>query len=217
MMSVSLLPTRSPWKVFVMWARASATPSRSSCGGCVSKRSMSNVPSALLIPATLPHRCRPAAAGAPGRRRVRAGLNARPPTPMDTARASFVGRAAAPFSGAVLEDIQVVEHRRHIGKCHVLLRGRLRLWQFRVLHRRLVRVEEHDREVAARLVAVGRQDLPPDGALALAGPSPPLVGLADGVEIGSAELDHLHKTHLLAPPVDERCSVNTSPRRGADQ
>ena len=52
----------------VMWARASVTPSRSSCGGCVSKRSMSNVPSALLIPATLPHRCRPPAAGAAGRR-----------------------------------------------------------------------------------------------------------------------------------------------------
>src|SRR5215510_13867994 len=66
MMSVSLLPARPPWKVFVMWARASVTPSRSSCGGCVSKRSMSNVPSALLIPATLPHRRYRAAAGPRG-------------------------------------------------------------------------------------------------------------------------------------------------------
>src|SRR5262249_24084055 len=50
MMSVSLVPTRSPWNVFVMWARASFTPSRSSCGSWVSKRSMSKVPSALLMP-----------------------------------------------------------------------------------------------------------------------------------------------------------------------
>src|SRR5215468_8121607 len=55
MMSVSLVPTRSPWNVFVMCALASFTPSRSSCGSWVSKPSISKVPSALLMPVTLPH------------------------------------------------------------------------------------------------------------------------------------------------------------------
>src|SRR5262249_28439517 len=101
MMSVSLLPARSPWKVFVMWARASVTPSRSSGGGCVSNGSMSNVPSALLMPATLPHRRRP------GCRRV-----AGPPTHASRRRAPrSVGEAVGDESEADSQHPDVLADR----------------------------------------------------------------------------------------------------------
>src|SRR6266699_3248944 len=110
MMSVSLVPTRSPWNVFVMCARASFTPSLSSCGSWVSKRSMSKVPSALLIAATLPH----GADSRPPRNRAdpaRTGRTAR----YRGERLSYSGR-----SGPVLDDVQIVEDRLPVGKLHVL-------------------------------------------------------------------------------------------------
>src|SRR2546429_5133250 len=126
-------------------------------------------------------------------------------------RLSYSGR-----SGPVLDDVQIVEARLPVGKLHVLRGSSLRLGKVRVLHGRLVRVEEHDREVAAGLVAVGRYDLPPDGALALRGLPPLRVHPADAVQVGGGELEHLHETHLVAP-LRSVVFRDTSPRPEVDQ
>src|SRR5690348_12132401 len=125
MMSVSLLPARSPWNVFVMCARASFTPSRSSYGSFVSKRSMSKVPSALLIPVTVPHG---ADSGGPGPAAVRRARETAAcprqagPRGVRGERLSCSGR-----SGPVLDDVQVVEDRLPVGQLHVLRGSGLRL------------------------------------------------------------------------------------------
>src|ERR1700760_2824254 len=49
MRSVSLVPTRSPLNVLLMWARDSFTPSWSSYGSSASNRSRLNVPSAFAM------------------------------------------------------------------------------------------------------------------------------------------------------------------------
>src|ERR1700760_296672 len=59
MRSVSLVPTRSPANVLLMWARAILTPSWSSYGSSASNRSRLKVPSALAMAASLPQVARP--------------------------------------------------------------------------------------------------------------------------------------------------------------
>ena len=53
MRSVSLVPTRSPANVLLMWTRDILTPSWSSYGSSASNRSRLKVPSALAIEASL--------------------------------------------------------------------------------------------------------------------------------------------------------------------
>src|SRR2546421_6047002 len=57
-------------------------------------------------------------------------------------------------SAHVVDDVEVVEGWRTVAESHHLLRELLRDRQVGVLHRIVVRIEEHDVEVAARVVTV---------------------------------------------------------------
>ena len=104
-------------------------------------------------------------------------------------------------------------NRRPIGKSSQLLSQLLCLRQRRILHRRFVGVEEHDVEVAVRVVAVLAQEATPGGPLPFGRLLPVLDVLASIVHPRRAELDDLYKAHCASP---FRATGQASPAHGSD-
>src|SRR6266545_1504375 len=98
-------------------------------------------------------------------------------------------------SGPVFDDVEIEEPRRSVEKGHLLLGERGRLGQVGVLHGRLVRVEEHDDQVAVRVVVVPGDEGPLHGALTFGRREELVAELLKLVILPGPHLDDLDERH----------------------